>query len=301
MNKLIIYFFLFLSLGARAQDMAGKERAGISFYSGYGSQDFRWSIAGNYQGRNPNIYSELTWKKLHSVIAGASARFRIHKRWQAVMEAGSAWTQSGGVTDADYNGDNRTGRTYFGDFASDKGRSLWIAARPGYRLLDKKRMAVLLYAGYGYRFQELKLSERANDSTVIATGLNSSYQTRMHGPLLGIDLQYQLTDRLSLSFAPGYGWLYYSGRGDWNLVTNFKHPLSFEHLANGSEWKGRLDIRYTLSGVQVFAGMHYQHTEINGGDDVLYLSDGTVLKSHFNGASGHAFMALAGVTIFIDN
>jgi hypothetical protein len=305
MNKYFLYYFftaILYATGVRAQDAPswGKQGTSISLYSGYASQDFRWSIAGNYQGQNPNIYSELTWKDLHAAVAGATSAFTIHKRWSATVEAGSSFTFSGQVTDADYTGDNRTGRSYFGLFNSNKGISYWAGLKPFYSLVHKKNFHLLVFAGYGYQFQNLRILENAKDSSIIASGLNSSYRTRMHGPLLGFKLGYQLAPRLALSFVPEYGWLNYSGRADWNLVSNFKHPLSFEHRASGFEWKGRLQLSYKFDkDISAFVGFDHRRLEINGGDDLLYLSDGQVLRSHFNGAMGRCSTALLGLTVFI--
>jgi len=304
MNKsLFCLAILLLTLNLAAQDNDRDHRGlRLSFYSGYGNQDFRWSIAGNYAGGNPNILSELKWKDVKGPIAGTRVDLSLGHRWSASVDANVSITTSGCVTDADYSGDDRTGRTYYVAFASDRGEGFRISAQPAYSLINKGFIRLLAAAGYQYGSMHLRIRENGEeDPSVIATGLNSSYNTRMHGPKAAMVLHLRLAQKLSLAFMPGASFLQYSARANWNLATDLKHPLSFEHRANGWEWTGRLELSYGINkNLNVFTTLDYRRLQINGGDDILYRSDGQILRSHFNGASGNTLNALAGVKFNIN-
>ncbi len=71
-----------------------------------------WSIAGNLEGTNPNIKSELKWTELVVADFAIASRFKFTPSFS--IEAGGSFgkTLSGNVSDIDYLGDNRTNPSY---------------------------------------------------------------------------------------------------------------------------------------------------------------------------------------------
>src|SRR5436190_22045346 len=86
-------------------DSIAEKKLLLSFHTGFTSEDFQWSIAGNSKGHNPNIYSELTWKKLRGPYFNLSSEWNFWKAFIAKGEFGYATIISGHVTDRDYEGD----------------------------------------------------------------------------------------------------------------------------------------------------------------------------------------------------
>src|SRR5436305_1463719 len=80
----------------------------LSFSAGFLEQQFHWSIAGNYQGQNPNILSELSWKRLRAISFGAGAMGKVYPKMDWMIAFSYHATLSGKVTDPDYKKDNRT-------------------------------------------------------------------------------------------------------------------------------------------------------------------------------------------------
>ena len=71
---------LLLVLNGKAQAPlapGGEESFRIGIYTGYRSENVRWSVAGNPQGQDPNIYSELIWQGLSGPLFAADLRWKI--------------------------------------------------------------------------------------------------------------------------------------------------------------------------------------------------------------------------------
>src|SRR5882757_1942569 len=88
-----IFFQLLSPCGANAQKLT------FSLSSGYQSEDFRWSIAGNSQGTNPNIYSELKWKSLSGPVLGMELGWRFWRSFVLRSSFSRLFIVSGAVTD----------------------------------------------------------------------------------------------------------------------------------------------------------------------------------------------------------
>ena len=92
--------------------------------TGYRVDDLDWNIAGDINGNNPNIISELTWKDLESFQLKMAGKTTFQ---QLLMLRGSlaySWIFDGENQDSDYAGDNRTFEYSRSNNNSDEGNML---------------------------------------------------------------------------------------------------------------------------------------------------------------------------------
>lgn len=272
----------------------------LSANSGFFTQNFNWSVAGNYAGQNPNIYSELIWKKIKGVSFGMDADYQIHKKYflSGMFRFGSI--RSGVITDADYKTDNRTDRSYYAQFSSGYSNLFGSSLSAGYVLLNKNNFQLRTSIGFGYQKQNLSIKPGKEDSSIITTGLNSSYRLTTSGPLITADVQYNLTKRIYIGILFKFQFINYDAKADWNLATNFQHPVSFRQMALGYRLNNQLSLGYSVNkNLKLFITVENDHLNTNGGDDVLYKSSGEVLISHFNGAKENAIYGVVGINLKI--
>jgi hypothetical protein len=123
----------------------------------------------------------------------------------------------------------------------------------GYRFsLFSDGFKLSLLAGYGA--QEVTLgtaSGHRNDRTTPASpiqGLDSTYDASWLGPWLGIDLSFQITERVALFGSLEYHWAAFHAEGNLNLRNDLAHPRSFEQDADGKGFLITLGAEYLLTG-----------------------------------------------------
>ena len=270
----------------------------ISASSGLFTQNFSWSVAGNYAGQNPNIYSELNWDKIKGQVYCIDVEYRFRKKFFVAGSSKYGGIKSGSITDADYKSDNRTDRSYYAQFSSGNSNLFNTNLSVGYVLIHKRKFILDASLGYGYQTESLNIRPGKEDSSIITTGLNSSYAITISGPHLGMHIQYNLTEKFSIGFLVRLQLLNYDGKADWNLATNFQHPVSFRQLATGYQLNNELRLGYVLNkNLKLFLSLENDHLKTSSGDDVLYKSSGDVFISHFNGASGNMIYGVVGLTV----
>jgi len=297
MKKPFILLLLTTSLCTRAQKLS------IALSSGYQSEDFRWSIAGNTQGTNPNIYSELKWKNLAGVVPGAEVDWNFWKTFHLRSSYSRLFISSGNVTDMDYRGDNRTNRTYYGAFDANKGMSFsWRTTLED----DIWSSGLFTLTGLlGYTLHKQSLFLLSADQTGAAAGLHSTYDTKYEGLVAGLRGKVVIGKYFSLEGSFLYDLISYRGQADWNLIATFQHPLSFEDKANGFNLEGSLRFSYGLKSKQgpgkwaLFVSGNILHGETGHGTDWLYLQNGQNVPTQFNGAVRNYIRAGAGVRLLL--
>ena len=282
----------------RSHQSAPKSNWHFSLFSGYQQENFRWSIAGNANGTNPNIYSELIWKKLSGPLAGIEGEWNF---WQA-FSLRSAYSRlfivSGKVTDMDYQGDNRTNRVYNGAFNSNKGNTSSWTTTLEYKMAINPSFSLVPGLGYTLHSQSLYLLSDA----VFAGGatLKSTYATTYKGATLGIRALIALTDPWSLEPSLFYDQVKFHGRADWNLIPTFQHPLSFEDAANGYNIEAGLKGAYAFNAQgSFFLSVSYLYGNTGNGTDKLYQTNGQIPTTQFNGAIRHFWGIHAGLKMNI--
>lgn len=283
-SYLILFSSLFIACFAKAQRAEFKDdKFVIAAYGNYVQDNLRWSIAGNSNGQNPNILSEVHWKNLKLRGAGLDVQVNI---WSGIIFKGQFMRNtiySGSAADTDYSADNRTNPTYQASLNCDQGYSLHYAAALGYRLKLLPALAVTPYAGYHKSRQLLWLEQFNDESPAEQKKLNSTYQTNWAGPMIGFDVALAINEWLNMKTKLSYAQIKYLAEADWNLIDAFAHPVSFRHTADGYDAMLVLQADFRIiSPLSAFIRVNYTHGATGTGIDKLFLVDGQTLKSQFN-------------------
>jgi hypothetical protein len=252
-----------------------QQKTFVDVYTMWSVDDLRWSIAGNLNGQNPDIYSELIWKDLRSGGVGLDANRLLWKSLWGTVDVEYSWIYAGKVTDSDYAGDGRTQRTFYASLRSDKGYLYAVSPALGWKFRFDG-LTILPNLGYAISQQKLYLLDDID--------LNSSYQTFWRGPFGSVVSSLKITEVVFLEGFVRYEQLRYTAEADWNLVETFQHPVSFRHRANAFGFSGRVAVGCNLSNtLALFIRGEYGHYSSGNGIDQLYLSDGSSMKTMFNG------------------
>lgn len=283
---------ILLPFFVHAQDADGRLIAAV--YSGYQTEDFHWSIAGTINGTNPNVYSELKWKKVGGAVLGAEASFKIWRQLSVTGAYSRSFTSSGTVNDTDYGMDNRYGPVYNGNFSSDKGYTEAWRLGLAYNVFDNRWINIIPGAGYGINRQDLYLV----DHTGQFSNLNSSYATKWQGLYVSALVIVKPVKRISASAWARYNQVNYNAAADWNLITQFQHPVSYRHTASGYgvETGGLISVKI-INHLKFNLGASYFSWQTGNGTDQLYLTDGQVDKTQLNEVVRHGLRGTAGLMV----
>jgi hypothetical protein len=297
MNKLIKLFCFAFAMTrfisqVCAQDI--EQKAQLSFSAGKQQENFNWSIAGNQNGQSPNILSELKWKDVSGTAYSGSLQWNFWKRFSVYGSYNKVDVHSGSVNDMDYGADSRTQPVYTGNFSDNKGyNSQWLAGM-GYVVFNNKLFSLIPYVGYGTSQQNLYII----DLTGQFPGLNSSYFTSWKGPFLKVTSSLKIWRGLKLAADITYNQLTYSAHGDWNLIQEFQHPVSYSHMADGYGINANTRLVYNITqNVAVNIGYGYYNWETGNGTDQLYLSTGAVDKTQLNCVYRYGYQITGGVIL----
>ncbi|HEX9511328.1 MAG TPA: hypothetical protein VF939_12650 [Puia sp.] len=275
-----------------------KSKLHFSLFSGYQQEDYRWSIAGNTGGTNPNIYSELIWKKLAGPLAGIEGEWNCWKSFSIRSAYSRLFIVSGNVTDMDYQGDDRTNRVYYGAFNSNKGHSSSWRTTLEYKIDCTPSFSIIPGLGYALNTQSLFL---LSDAAAVGNNkLRSTYATTYKGATLGIRAIMALGGFFSLEPSLFYDQVKFQGKADWNLIAAFQHPLSFEDIANGYNIEAGLKGSYAWNDhFSLFLSANYLYGNTGKGTDRLYQTSGQEPLTQFNGAIRHFWGLRAGLKLNI--
>ena len=194
---------------------------------------------------------------------------------------------SGRVRDSDYLGDNRTMEFSRSENDADRG-SIWafstaMGPRGEYRY---RRATIEVIPLAGYSFSALNLRLRNGLQTIPPTGpfpgLASSYDARWHGPFGGLELGLSY-GRLSMRFTAEYHYYFYHADANWNLRTDFAHPVSFRHTARGNGVRIAAELRYALGrGTRLSLELSHNNRETGPGNDRTFFADGSFSDTQLN-------------------
>ena len=277
MMKFISLLFLFGVHTCLAQNLPGKLQ--LSVTGGYQQEDLQWSIAGNANGQNPNILSELRWKNVGGPVTGIQLHYNFFTHWQLQGEYEHAFFSTGKVYDTDYGSNDRTNIVYAEQFNAGKGGAdRWLAGL-GYQLPVTDKFSITPSAGYG-QFQQL-LYVCGNKATF--SDLNSTYKTTWRGAYGQVVCSTGLTKKLWMNAGFRYSQVQYSASANWNLIREFSHPESFRHTANGYGINIHTSMLYQASGIHSIGikGI-YSRWQTGRGIDELYLATGRSEQTQLN-------------------
>ncbi len=275
------------------------ERGSFAVTLGQRTDNLDWNIAGNLSGTNPNILSELEWKDLSIFQLKVAGNGTIKETFFLRGAFDMGFIYAGENQDSDYSCDDRRCEFSRSNNKADSG-SVWDAAvGGGFKntvALKGGAFTFIPLIGYSQHNQNLKITD--GYQTIPATGafggLNSSYKARWRGPWAGLDLGYGRSV-FSLTGTFEYHVVSYHAEADWNLRTDFAHPKSFEHNANGTGYIAALGADYRLKrGWGVFAGLDYLEFKTGSGIDRTYFSDGTIADTRLNEVNWSSYSFNAG-------
>jgi len=287
--------FLFILSYINIAQAQKSDRFEISYDRGYQQENFNWSIAGNSDGQNPNVYSELKWQKLKGTLNSGNLSVRIWK--QLGLSAGySKTTITGGkVNDTDYGSDNRSNPVYNQNFEDNSGYTdSWYGAL-NYSIVAAYSFKVIPGVGYGRNRQSLNIS----DITGQFPYLNSTYANNWSGPFLNVKAVYFFIPDLSFKLNLSYNQVDYHAQANWNLISQFRHPVSFTDYAKGYGLTSDAEIAYTvIKHLKVHISGGYYYWETGKGNDNLYLATGETDVTQFNGAYRKGYRITGGVNFY---
>jgi hypothetical protein len=238
-----------------------------------------WSIAGNSVGTSPNVLSELKFKGLASVGAALGGELRFSRLIKFNFQLQKSWTTSGHGTDTDYAGDNRSLPTFQEYFDSNKGyQESWYTGI-AFPLACHSNFS--LEAGPAY----VSSKQNLDITNVNFSGLNSTYNTRWNGIAFQSFAKARINNQLKITGCLSYELLRYHAEADWNIISIFQHPKSFEQRANGWSASGNIGINYLIrqKWAIVFENRYSLHRSYIGADR-SFLQNGNEILTRFNGA-----------------
>jgi Protochlamydia outer membrane protein len=288
------YFFCMALLYTQLSFAQNKDRVQIDFGSGYQQENFHWSIAGDIQGQNPNVYSELKWRDLQGTVLSAHLNANI---WSNLFISGGyshSYIHSGKVNDTDYGSDNRTNPVYNQNFDDNKGYSDMWNAGLAWQLLKDAPVSVRPELGYAQSRQDLYLLDLSGQYA----NLNSSYAAKWKGPYLKLNATWHIIPKLNLNADVQYTQANYHANADWNLITQFQHPVSYTHSANGYGINTNATLTYNITPyLGVYIGGGYFNWQTGNGTDRLYLTNGQTDDTQMNGAFSNGYKLVAGLCL----
>lgn len=274
----VLFPFLLCVLQSLAQN-TGVKRYAVDIALGVQSEDLQWSIAGNMNGQHPNVLSELIWKGLTGPNIKAQATGRIWKGVELTASFSGTRIVNGRAWDTDYGGDNRTEKGFEVRLESDRGHGLSYGLMAGYGLSWGKRMLFTPSLGYHWHRQHLFLLDKV--------ALESTYQTRWHGPAVNLSVAYTF-NYWAYAAAVSYVQQRYHAVADWNLIDAFAHPISFRHQANG--YHIGLANKFILlpqAKLTPFFFFDNEFARTGAGIDTLYFVSGETSYTRLNGVRRH--------------
>lgn len=279
----MLLFLAVLPENGMAQDTVKRDhRLKLSAGSGYWQEDLRWSIAGNLQGRNPNILSELVWEDLRGPQIHASLRWNAWKRFYLQGSFSRSFIVAGQATDTDYEGDNRTDPSFHASLDSDQGGSTFASAGIAYDLWRNGRCYFIPQVGNRMSWQAVYLLDREQSGR--EEELQGTYKTRWNGPYISLEPGVFLTERLTANAVLTYYLIRYQARASWHLIEDFQQPVSFRQWANGQGLDARagLSLQLRPSFLSVYVSGNYFYWKTDSGTDELYLTSGETPRTRLN-------------------
>ncbi len=288
--------------------------ASIGLSAGLRFDELEWSIAGNASGTNPNILSDLDWKRVLSHQLTLSGDLLVNRHFYCRGHANMAWIKNGSVRDSDYRGDNRT-QEYSRSINDTNGDELYdLVAGAGYPFyFQQNRLFLAPLLGMSWHAQNFRItdgtqviSEEPPSTPPIGpldSRLNSTYSARWIGLWIGCDLRYQMAglNRKTLPIEWGLSMVYhfwgeYSAEADWNLRGDLAHPKSFEHEADGRG--GSLTAKCHMpinQRVRINLIASYTRWTTDEGEATIYPANGTPRTTQLNKVTWESHSVMLGV------
>ena len=89
----------------------------------------------------------------------------------------------------------------------------------------------------------------------------------------------------------------YDADANWNLRSDYQHPVSFSHEADGNGFVAGVKLLFEAKnrwGINV--GMNAQEMSTDPGIDRIYYADGTIAETRLNEVKWRSFIFEAGLS-----
>jgi len=283
-----------LLAGLRVKAQEEGEKLLVRVSAGYQRQDFRWSIAGNSAGQDPNVYSELKWRGVSGPTGAVDLHWKAWKRWRVFASGSRVFTRSGTMTDTDYGLDNRHDILYQESFPAIGGYDEGVAAGIGWCVFCSGPFRLTPYIGYGINAQYFPITDPGGPYD----GLNSSYSSKWWGPMVRGEGSLALGRRWQVVADVVYHQVAYHATADWNLIPSFAHPVSYRHMADGYGAEADAGLRYFAGKrISLEATGGYFNWQTGTGIDQSYLSTGSSDQTQLNGVVREGWRCNAGIIV----
>jgi hypothetical protein len=286
--------------------------------AGYRVDDFDWNIAGDIDGNSPNILSELTWDDLEIYQLELYNKTIVREVFYLRGSLSYGWIKDGDNQDSDYLEDNRAREFSRSTNDADDGNTLDASLGIGYPFTFGSGFVGLTpLVGYSYHEQNLTMTDGNQTITWISLdpdfpdgpplgpmlGLDNTYEAQWKGPWVGFDLIFTSKDvhrhlaQVEAYVNLEYHWADYCAEADWNLRTDFAHPKSFEHDADGdgivlsAGWNVVWNDHWALN-----ANFDYQDWSTDHGTDRTFFSDGSVEETRLNEVNWKSYAVMVGLS-----
>jgi len=265
------------------------------FRVGTRNDKLNWNIASDFSGTfTPNVLSELSWEAIESIQATVDLSGTVSNRMYFRLSIALAAIQSGRNQDSDYNGNNRTLEFSRSTNETSNGRLADVSGGLGY-IVDLNNPAldwlrIVPMVGYSYHRQYLWMTNGEQTVASIQTpplgpilGLDSRYEAQWYGLWAGLEMEFDITPWLQLEVMLEHHRGDYLGIGNWNLRSDFKHPRSFEHIADATGEQVSMTLRFTTdSNWQWLVSANYQKWRTSAGIDRIFFFDNTIAITRLN-------------------
>jgi hypothetical protein len=283
------------SLTAHSQNQSKKPKFILDASSGYYTENFNWSIAGNINDRYVNILSELRWKKIKGVQLNINGEYNFWKGLFVKGNLSKAFITSGKVSDTDFGRDNRQDTLFHDNFNSDQGNITSWDADIGYKISIAKKYSVAPFVGYGITAQSLFV---LRDYGNVTGNLRSTYETKWNGLTMGLSFIIPVHERITITAQSTYRQLNYSAKANWNLIEDFEHPVSFRHKAKGYSIENNIVVHYLFNEkISVSLNGQLGYWTTGKGTDTLYRTNGEVDVTQLNRVHRNSTALGAGIRI----
>ena len=290
-----------------AGDATRRDDAGyLRLSTGYRRDKTRFDIASDANGEaTPNVISELQWTL-------PSAEIRLDAGWTHssgfALRGHLAYASAlaGMVQDSDFALDNRQAefsRSYSDPTGSHAtayalgvgwrfplGRDADLTPLVGMartRALYRMRDGDQVLSNYGFAVPLGAFS-----------GLDSRYEPDWRSGWVGVDVDVRPDPRLVVRSGVKYHWFSYAAQADWNLRSDFEHPLSFRQTGNGTGWEADIGADWALAPHHfVSLDVSLSQFRLRNGDIVFFKADGTTSTQRLNGVDNDAWALRVGYRI----
>lgn len=282
---------ILLYQNASAQDK--RQKWELKPYIGIQQSKFNWSIAGNADGTNPNILSELIWKDLKGADFGLDIKYHITGKLSVKIANQYSTITKGEVEDTDYADDNRQNAFYYDLLNANKGYLYNTGIQFSYQLLKFGQFNINPIVGASYHQQKFFLLESASNPD--SKGLNSTYETKYKGFDFGSEFVLKM-QKFSIGATVIGGFYTYSAKANWNLIPDFAKPVSFTHKANSFSLNGDINLAVPLNQhLQVEVDYKINNINTYSGVDKAFFNSRPTEETQFNGANFRKNAVLLGL------